>query len=65
MHDTLRFRAFAAALGVHPERAPVSQYITWIGTRWAEFGQNRNAPKGQHHEAFDAWLSKKYGVTNV
>lgn len=63
MHDTLRFRAFAAELGVHPERAPVSQYITWIGTRWAEFNRDRMFNTKNSQADFDAWLSKKYGVT--
>lgn len=68
MHDTkeytLRFRAFAASRNQSPDEAPANyEFIRWIGHRWAEFGLNGNAPKGRHHAAFDAWLSKKYGVT--
>ena len=53
----IRYRAYITADGDH--------YISWVNRRWREWMDEvgRCRPLTQaDHDAFDEWLSRKYGV---
>lgn len=60
---TLRFHAYAAALGLPAEKVEAGvDFINRVGRQWAEFNAQTPYQKGQHHDAFDQWLCSKFGV---
>lgn len=60
---TTRFESYCAFLGKPAEEVKAGhEFMNWIGRQWAEFNRTHEFVKGDHHAAFDRWLSAKYGV---